>query len=310
MAKPMRCLAPIMMYDTGRLTPAGKRLLSPKANPRLPFEQLAIPVPCGKCVACRESRRREWVARLRMERFVSSVATFITLTYSCNPISLFKSHVQDFLKRLRNRSRDYGLPDSPVRYFICGEYGKKHHRPHWHGILFGVDCLADCWLPSLVAYKDGHPIYTSRLLERIWRHGFVTCDVATDANIQYCSKYIVKDDSPVSLKSQSLGRSPFVSDSRVGRRHDYRLKDLCYRSVQDGVIVLPSKSGFSSVPLGKFLDRYLERCDPSLYDSVRSARRAYVSNLPFDFRSSSERERDITYLSSVQNKKRILDNES
>lgn len=299
-----------MMYDTGRLTSTGKKLLSPKTNPRLPFEQHAIPVPCGKCSACLERRKSEWISRLRLECFSSPAASFVTLTYRDNPESLIKSDIQRFLKRLRQSPRDFGVSFDNLRYFVVGEYGKKFHRPHWHGIFFGVNFLDQCWHPSMVAFKDGHPVYSSSVLSSIWSHGFITCDVANDLNIRYVAKYCVKDN-PVVLRSQGLGRSLFVDVRRHGRKSSYRLRSLFSSVALDGRIMLPDKNkGLSPVGIPKSFDSYLERCDDSLFQRVKASRRDFVSNLPFDTRSVSDCERTINVFQSVNQSARSLDDET
>lgn len=293
----MRCLSPIWMYDSGRLTKTGKKLLATSPNPRLPFVQSGIPVPCGHCSACLRNRMNEWISRLRCEKLVHDCGSFVTLTYKDNPGDLFKRDVQLFLKRLRNASRDFGVPDFKLRYFVAGEFGSKKGRPHWHGLLFGLDALSSPWKPSLVAYKDGHPIYTSELLTSIWSKGFTTVDRIDDRRIKYVAKYILKDGSS-KLQSAGLGRSLFVDVKRVGRQCDYRLRPLFESSVANGFVTLPDRVGFTTVGIPKAFDRYLERCDGDLFDYVRNRRKDFVSSQPFDSRSVEELERTIQVLSS------------
>ena len=45
--------------------------------------------------------------------------------------SVRKDVMQRFMKRLRMK---IGVP---VRYLLCGEYGEKRGRPHFHILLFG-----------------------------------------------------------------------------------------------------------------------------------------------------------------------------
>ena len=61
---------------------------------------------------------------------------FITLTFNDEYVmpSLDKSIFQKFMKRLRRM-----FPDARIRYFMCGEYGDKLSRPHYHACLFGFD---------------------------------------------------------------------------------------------------------------------------------------------------------------------------
>lgn len=74
---------------------------------------------------------------------------FFTLTYSPEKVpilvsddgevfnSVYKKHVQDWLKRSRH------LIQKPFKYFITSEYGPQTLRPHYHGIFFGLS-LQDC----------------------------------------------------------------------------------------------------------------------------------------------------------------------
>ena len=117
----MSCLYPLTAFDTGLLTPSGKRKISFKP-PRLPFQVHtweSIVVPCGKCQGCLADRRKEWVNRMMCELFSVGSSTFITLTFNdlnC-PSSLRKSDLQKFFKRLRHAPRDFGVSSFNLRYF-------------------------------------------------------------------------------------------------------------------------------------------------------------------------------------------------
>ncbi|AXH76449.1 MAG: replication initiator protein [Microviridae sp.] len=113
-----------------------------------------------------------------------SHAHFITLTYDNRfvPISpngfmtLDKSAFPLFMKRLRKR---LGVSANPVRYYACGEYGSKTHRPHYHAIVFGVpdpELFHQSWT------DDGVQIGTVHV-------GNVSGD-----SVAYCMKYIDKSN--------------------------------------------------------------------------------------------------------------------
>ena len=57
---------------------------------------------------------------------------FVPLSASLLP-TLDKGDVQRYLKRLRKICKG-----DNIRYFICGEYGTRTYRPHYHGIFFNV----------------------------------------------------------------------------------------------------------------------------------------------------------------------------
>lgn len=96
-----------------------------------------VPIPCGQCLACRINQRRVWTARLMLESLCHSNNCFITLTYNDEHCSgqLEKRDVQLFIKRLRFHLSKENIQ---IRYYLCGEYGPKTHRPHYHAIIFGL----------------------------------------------------------------------------------------------------------------------------------------------------------------------------
>lgn len=93
--------------------------------------------PCGKCIACRIAKAREWSVRLMHELPYWSESVFLTLTYSDDYLpenrSLRKTDLQKFFKRLRKR-----IFPRKIKYFACGEYGEHTARPHYHAIIFGL----------------------------------------------------------------------------------------------------------------------------------------------------------------------------
>lgn len=108
-----------------------------------------VPVPCGRCPNCCKRRISHWSFRLMQEDKKSSQSHFITLTYETPPISrngfmsLRKKDCQDFFKRLRYYEKD----NTRIKYYLCGEYGGKTQRPHYHFIIFncGTDNISKAW---------------------------------------------------------------------------------------------------------------------------------------------------------------------
>ncbi len=314
----MNCLYPRIAYDTGRLTAKGKRVLTFKPPRNLVEAHLpSIAVPCGKCPACLKQRRADWVSRMRLEALDHPVSTFVTLTYNeahC-PKQLVKSDVQKFLKRLRNVPRDYGFAPFNLRYFACGEYGRRTHRPHYHLILFGVDLTSPEWMPYLTGYNQGRPRYASRVLERIWPYGFNVVGSVTDSSIKYVAKYAAKlfeKNDPFkefSLKSIGLGRSVFVDVQRKGRDYLYNLRKTFFDRYPDGLIALPDSHGVSLCKIPSCLDGYAERFAPSLYAAQRARRRDHALHAIPDMRLPSVRKGIILTDLDAELRKGVLDNE-
>lgn len=99
-------------------------------------ESRAYSYPCGKCAACLITRRQEWTFRLLLELREYEYSYFITLTYDDSHLpeggNLLKRDAQLFLKRLRKRVGKF-------RYFLCGEYGEKYGRAHYHAIIMSKE---------------------------------------------------------------------------------------------------------------------------------------------------------------------------
>lgn len=97
---------------------------------------------CGQCMACRITRRQEWVLRCMLELVQNPIAYFVTLTY-CEEhvpltgrgnVTLEAADLQRYWKRLRK-----SLPGVGIRYFACGEYGDKKGRPHYHALVWTTE---------------------------------------------------------------------------------------------------------------------------------------------------------------------------
>lgn len=175
-----------------------------------------VSVPCGKCIECLKSRSEAWATRIMCEvkSIGPHVGCFATLTYDDFHLpgngSLDKPEIQKFLKRLR-----YFLSPLSLRFFLCGEYGPKTCRPHYHAIF-------------LVKGLDDFRKLDSAI-RKAWNFGFVDLDFGVDfACSAYVARYVdkkiesgVKDsdfekvglEPPFLLMSKGLGRDFAVASS-------------------------------------------------------------------------------------------------
>ena len=153
----------------------------------MPNTEYKLPFPCGRCLACRYNKRREWLLRITMESFEHEDIGFLTLTYDNDNIpdneELSPHALCDFLKRLR-----YYLPYK-IRYYACGEYGDKYGRPHYHLIVFGLS-------PNDFDY-----------VRSAWSYGFVKCEVprSRDYVAAYVSGYVTKKIGSIEQQKEYYG---------------------------------------------------------------------------------------------------------
>lgn len=145
----------------------------------------ALTLPCGQCIGCRLERARQWAVRCVHEAQLHEHNQFVTLTYSDEALpddgGLRYRHFQLFMKRVRKR---FG----PVRFFMCGEYGEKLSRPHYHACVFGL------YLPDRQVWsvREGVTLYRSPALEALWKYGFVTVGDVTFESANYVARYVTK----------------------------------------------------------------------------------------------------------------------
>lgn len=143
--------------------------------------------------------------------------SFLTLTYSDEhlppDLSLNHSHFQLFMKRLRERlHRKHGVK---VRYLMCGEYGDKFQRPHYHACLFGWD------FPDKYDWRRSGRNMLSRspLLDELWPHGFCSIGEFTENTAKYVAGYVTKKVRGEALEQvNEQGLKPYeLFDSNTGQ---------------------------------------------------------------------------------------------
>lgn len=114
--------------------------------------------------------------------------SFLTLTYDDKHLpaygSLVPDHFTKFMKRFRKRS------GTKTRYYMCGEYGEKFSRPHYHAVIFGYN-----W-PDKKLWKidpqTKEPLYTSEFCSDLWPKGFHAIGSVTFESAAYVARYILK----------------------------------------------------------------------------------------------------------------------
>ncbi len=179
----MTCFYPLAGYQSRTRSPNGgfgivfKKHLSNGQNAE---------VACGQCIGCRLDKAKEWAIRCVHEAQLHEENCFITLTYNNQNLprdgSLDKTHFQKFIKRLRKNS------GKKIRYYMCGEYGEKLSRPHYHAILFGYDFKDK----TLNQPCQGKTLYISEELEKTWQKGYCTVGQMTFDSAGYCARYALK----------------------------------------------------------------------------------------------------------------------
>lgn len=144
-----------------------------------------VEVSCGNCIGCRLKRSCDWAIRCVNESQLHEFSSFVTLTYDDEKwyrTSLVYRDFQLFMKRVRFK---FG----PVRFYMCGEYGDRTLRPHFHALLFGL------FFPDRKYYGksgSGFPLWTSETLSKLWPHGFSWIGDVSFESAAYVARYCMK----------------------------------------------------------------------------------------------------------------------
>lgn len=145
-------------------------------------------LPCRHCIGCKLEYSRQWSVRCMHEASLYERNCFITLTYSPEylpaDLSLHHEHFQLFMKRLRKK---FG---SGIRFYMCGEYGSKNGRPHYHACLFNFDFSDKRFFKCFG--KRRSRLYVSDSLSSLWGLGFCTVGLFSPDTAAYVARYVIK----------------------------------------------------------------------------------------------------------------------
>lgn len=227
-----------------------------------------LKLPCGKCTECISKRSLEWATRARHEISLHKENCFLTLTYndeSLPSIYVVKEEFQKFLKRLRKHIK------RPIRYMVSHEYGSKTFRPHHHCIIFGYNPNNQTFLKST---SKGEKLFTSPIIEKLWKHGFHSIGTANEKTAYYIASYSLKGKKH-QLTDPHSGEIVDVSDSMdVSKRpaigYDYFIEN-CDQLV-DTESILP-----------RYYIKKLKELNPTLHER-------YENNQSLKFKNRSSHE--------------------
>lgn len=183
-------------------------------------------LPCGKCDGCLLERARQWSVRIMHEAQMYEFNSFVTLTYDDAHLpfdgGLHHIDFQKFMKRLRKK---FG---NEIRYFMCGEYGGKLGRPHFHAILFNLT-FTDLQLHMTTG--SGESLFRSATLEKLWPYGFSSIGSVTIQSAAYVARYTFQK-----VKNKSNYETVNVETGEIfERRPEYNRMSLGTHDSKGGI---------------------------------------------------------------------------
>lgn len=268
-----------------------------------------IELPCGQCIGCRLRRAQDWQLRVMHEASLWPSNCFVTLTYARGQLppdgSLDHRDFQLFMKRTRKFLKH------KVRFYMCGEYGPKEGRPHYHACLFNADFREG--RQPVGKSGSGHLFYEQADLTRLWGLGFATVQDLVPETASYCARYIMKkalgeqaktayldcDDDGVitqlkpeyaamSLKP-GIGARWFERYQRDVFPHDFVIHQGTERQVP------------------KYYDRLLKRSKAQIQDDIEHARQLRAAAAAPDNTDARRQVREAVHVARVSSLTRDLD---
>jgi len=164
---------------------------------------------------------------------------------------------------------------------MCGEYGDKTDRPHYHAILFGVDFDDRKFLKR---NRNGDKLYTSQKLDDLWRLGDCTIGDVAMQSCRYVAGYIQKKIYGEKAADHYMGRQPEYAFGSNGLGLEY-LRRYGFQWMETGWIVLDGSK--FRIPR-YYLDKYKE-IDAFHLDVVKDERAANAPDNPHELDGSFDR---------------------
>lgn len=236
----------------------------------------ALDLACGQCIGCRLERSRQWAVRCVHEAQLHENNSFITLTYGPGHLEAARSlcyrDFQLFMKKLRRSTPE------KIRFYMCGEYGEKNKRAHFHALLFGHDFndkteIKSAYqgkklqqshsfaLPTLQATPP--PLYRSEKLTELWANGRAVIGAVTFESAAYVSRYIAKK-----MTGDAADRHYTELDLDTGEINT-RTPEFSHMSLRPGI----GKNWFDkfttdAYPEGQIVVRGKQATTPKYYDKL------------------------------------------
>lgn len=181
---------------------------------------------------------------------------------------LSKRDAQLFIKRLRKETLKYS--DEKLRYYIVGEYGPVHFRPHYH---------LELWFSDEQIAKN-----LEKIISKVWTFGRIDVQKSVGNSASYVAGYLNSSCNLPDVYCQSKTK-PFAC-------HSFRLGEAILQSTKKEVYEMSA---------GAFVSRSLVINGVDTKFSLwRSFKTAYYPRCPkYATRNSNERYRSYTTYASA-----------
>lgn len=292
----MACISPVTCYWSKKVNPSGKRSLVYSSRGSL--DGKPIQRPCGQCVNCRIQTTADMTVRLVHESKSHNRNSYLTLTYAVDPPdgSLNHRDFQLFVKRLRQ------VTGNGIKYYMCGEYGDKNDRPHYHCILFGYDFEDRRYFGK---NKNGDKLYTSDELESLWQLGHCIVGDVSMQSARYVAGYVQKKIYGDKAADHYMGRRPEYAFGSNGLGLEY-LRRFGSQWMDTGSVVVDG----AKFRIPRYYDVKYRELDGLHHDVVKDDRARNARTNPHELDGSFNRYSAVSESISARLNKRKFDHET
>jgi hypothetical protein len=154
-----------------------------------------------------------------------------------------------------------------IRFFMCGEYGDKGDRPHYHLCVFNHDFIDK----KVLTQKNGVKLYVSLQLQSLWPWGFSTIGDVTMQSAAYTARYCIKKITGEPAAAHYGKRIPEYANMsrRPGIGQSYYQKFKTDIITHDKMVM--RNNLISTVP--KYYDKIHEIEDPHHFQRTKACRK-------------------------------------
>ena len=268
-------------------------------------------LPCGQCLGCRLRNSHDWALRCTHEASLHKFNCFVTLTYDQHHLpadqSVSAAEWKRFADRLRQRI-------GPFRYMMCGEYGDKKLRPHYHALIFSTAFVDDRY-PSPRA-RPGQITYESPTLSKAWPFGFAEFGGVSWESARYVAGYVTKK-----RRERRLGGAPEPRYTRTYGPYSWQVKpEFGNASRRPGIgrawierywqdvypadrVVTPD--GREAKP-PKYYDNWAKENIPEVWEEVEAKRNKEVAENPYDWEQAQKKDAHLRAKFALYQRKQRL----
>lgn len=188
-------------------------------------------VPCGVCPECLKKKQSGYVVRTIEEVKKRGSCCFVTLTYNDENLpkidgvpTLCREHIKKWKRETRTAYyRKFGKTFPNYGFLICGEYGPRTNRPHYHGLLLGLDKPHLDFMEKYWQDRFGFTVFKSVPI--------VSLDGSDDITkvARYVAKYCVKPAEIVKQNFEVVEKPRIMTSKNYGMPADSKKMQDFYR---------------------------------------------------------------------------------